>query len=60
MSSSAPAAKAIMLRCAALAYKWIRILFRCWKTRQPYNPDLYLAALSRRSSPLATAVKNSP
>ena len=44
----------------ALAYKWIRILFRCWKTRQPYNPDLYLAALSRRSSPLATAVKNSP
>ncbi|MBV9275886.1 MAG: IS110 family transposase [Verrucomicrobia bacterium] len=44
----------------ALAYKWIRILFRCWKTRQPYNPDLYLAALSLRSSPLATAVKNSP
>jgi transposase len=44
----------------ALAYKWIRILFRCWKTPQPYNPDLYLAALSRRSSPLATAVKNSP
>jgi transposase len=44
----------------ALAYKWIRILFRCWKDRQPYNPELYLAALNRRSSPLATAVKNSP
>lgn len=44
----------------ALSYKWVRILFRCWKTHQPYDPDLYLAALSRRSSPLATAVKNSP
>jgi transposase len=43
----------------ALAYKWIRILFRCWKTRQPYDPQLYLAALVRRASPLAP-VKNSP
>jgi transposase len=60
MSSSAPTAKAIMLRCAALAYKWIRIPVPLLETRQPYNPDLYLAALSRRSSPLATAVKNSP
>jgi transposase len=42
----------------ALAYKWIRILFRCWKTRQPYDPQLYLAALVQRASPLA-AVKNS-
>jgi transposase len=43
----------------ALAYKWIRILFRCWKTRQPYDPQLYLAALVQRGSPFA-AVKNSP
>jgi transposase len=43
----------------ALSYKWIRILFRCWKTRQPYDPHLYLAALVQRVSPLA-AVKNSP
>lgn len=43
----------------ALAYKWIRILFRCWKTRQPYDPQLYLAALVQRASPLAP-VKNSP
>lgn len=42
----------------ALAYKWIRILFRCWKTRQPYDPQLYLAALVQRASPLAE-VKNS-
>jgi transposase len=43
----------------ALAYKWIRVLFRCWKTRQPYDPQLYLAALRQRGSPLA-AVNNSP
>ncbi|MGH9434032.1 MAG: IS110 family transposase [Terriglobia bacterium] len=36
----------------ALAYKWIRILYRCWKTRTPYNESLYLAALRRRHSPL--------
>jgi transposase len=42
----------------ALAYKWIRILFRCWKTHQPYDPQLYLTALAQRGSPLA-AVKNS-
>jgi transposase len=43
----------------ALSYKWIRILFRCWKNRQPYDPQLYLAALVQRASPLAP-VKNSP
>jgi hypothetical protein len=43
-----------------LAYKWIRILFRCWKTRQPYNPEIYLAALAQRGSPYASSVNNSP
>jgi transposase len=43
----------------ALAYKWIRILFRCWKTRQPYDPQLYLSALAQRRSPYAAPVKNS-
>ena len=37
----------------ALAYKWIRILFRCWKTHKPYDPQIYLSALAQRSSPLA-------
>ena len=32
----------------ALAYKWIRILFRCWKDRKPYDEKLYLQALARR------------
>ena len=36
----------------ALAFKWIRILFRCWKTNTPYDETVYLAALQRRNSPL--------
>ncbi|KAA1001649.1 IS110 family transposase [Paraburkholderia panacisoli] len=36
----------------ALAFKWIRILYRCWQTGQPYNESAYLNALRRRGSPL--------
>jgi hypothetical protein len=36
----------------ALAYKWIRILFRCWKNKTIYNESLYLAALQKHNSPL--------
>jgi transposase len=36
----------------ALAFKWVRILFRCWKTRTPYSESLYLKALEHRGSPL--------
>jgi len=35
-----------------LAFKWIRILYRCWKTRTPYDESKYLNALKRRGSPL--------
>jgi transposase len=34
----------------ALAYKWIRIIFRCWKDRVPYDEQIYQAALLRRRS----------
>lgn len=33
----------------ALAFKWVRILFRCWKDRKPYDEQLYLTSLRRRS-----------
>ena len=36
----------------ALAFKWIRILFHCWKIRQPYDEMIYLKALQRRGSTL--------
>ena len=32
----------------ALAFKWIRILFRCWKDRKPYCEEIYRQALHRR------------
>jgi len=37
----------------ALAFKWIRMLFRCWKERTAYDERRYLVALARRGSPLA-------
>lgn len=37
----------------ALAYKWIRILFRCWKERKSYDEQTYIDALRRRGSQLA-------
>lgn len=36
----------------ALAFKWIRILWRCWHDRKPYDEQLYLASLRHRDSPL--------
>jgi len=37
----------------ALAFKWIRILFRCWKDRTPYDEARYMARLQQLHSPLA-------
>jgi hypothetical protein len=36
----------------ALAYKWIRILFRCWQERIPYDEIRYLNSLQKSGSPL--------
>jgi transposase len=36
----------------ALAYKWIRILWRCWVDQKPYDESRYLDALRKRHSPL--------
>ena len=41
----------------ALAFKWIRILYRCWQTRTPYDEMAYLKALERRGSPLLVETK---
>jgi transposase len=32
----------------SLAFRWIRVLFRCWKDRTPYDEARYLEALQRR------------
>jgi transposase len=38
----------------SLAFKWIRILWRCWHDRTPYDETRYLASLTQRKSSLAT------
>jgi len=38
----------------ALAYKWVRILFKCWQTRAPYNETAYMETLKKRGSIFAT------
>lgn len=44
---------AVVIR--ALAFKWIRILWKCWQTRTPYNETAYLQQLRKRKSPYAIA-----
>jgi len=33
----------------ALAFKWIRIVFRCWKDKKPYDESQYLFALKNKT-----------
>jgi len=37
----------------ALAFKWIRVLWRCWQDRTPYDDARYTRALASRGSPIA-------
>ena len=37
----------------ALAFKWIRVLWKCWQTRTPYDEARYLKQLVQRKSPNA-------
>lgn len=41
----------------ALAFKWIRILWRCWHDNKPYDEQRYLAALHRHGSSLASSLQ---
>lgn len=36
----------------ALAFTWMRSLFRCWQERTPYDASVSLNAMQRRGSPL--------
>ena len=36
----------------ALAFKWIRIIWKCWQTRSPYNEVIYLESLRKKGSSL--------
>lgn len=49
-----------MAAVRAMADKWIRILYRCWQTRTPYDEAVYLPALKRRGSPLIDGMATTP
>jgi transposase len=36
----------------ALAYKWQRIIWRCWQDRKPYDEAVYESSLKKHSSPI--------
>lgn len=38
----------------SLAYKWQRIIWKCWQTHTPYDEQIHEAALQTSGSPLAT------
>lgn len=37
----------------SLAFKWLRILWKCWKSNTSYNDELYLKQLEQRKAPIA-------
>lgn len=49
--------KAHQAAVRSLAFKWIRILFRCWQARTPYDETRYSESLARRSAPPNTNVQ---
>jgi transposase len=44
----------------ALAFKWIRIIYKCWQTRTPYSEVRYLESLRKKGSPLLTFAAHNP
>jgi transposase len=44
----------------ALAFKWIRIIYKCWQTRTPYSEVRYLESLRKKGSPLLGFAANNP
>jgi len=44
----------------ALAFKWIRIIFRLWKDGEVYSEAKYLAALQRNGSPIIKFLAENP
>ena len=41
----------------ALAFKWLRIIWRCWQDRVPYDDAMYTQALIARGSPIAISLR---
>ncbi len=50
--------KAYPTAVRALAFKWQRIMFVCWRDRLPYNETTYLNSLKRRGSHLTSKLNH--
>jgi transposase len=48
------AGKSYFTAIRALAFKWIRIIYACWKNGTVYDEAIYLASLKKHGSPYAT------
>lgn len=44
--------KSTQMARRALAFKWKRIIHRCWQTGEPYDEQRYIARLKATGSPL--------
>lgn len=44
----------------ALAYKWIRIIYKCWKEQIPYDDGHYMSMLKKRGSGLIKLIAEHP
>jgi transposase len=44
----------------ALAFKWVRVIYRCWQTRGEYNEVKYLESLRRKGSSLLSYAAENP
>jgi transposase len=44
----------------ALAFKWIRIIYRCWQSRTAYDEVKYLEGLRKKGSSLLNYAANNP
>lgn len=44
----------------SLAFKWIRVLYRCWQQKTPYEEARYIQTLRERGSPLAARIEHHP
>jgi transposase len=42
----------------SLAFKWLRILWRCWMDHKPYDDALYIQQLKARNAPLLAFLPN--
>jgi transposase len=38
----------------SLAFKWVRIIFACWKANKPYDESFYVNALAKRNSSVSS------